>query len=137
MELLFSPRMEYLLDASLETLHSESLEWLKEIGFWQDEMAFFYKLLHKKESKESFPSEELAALEKKLVGITGDKLDKTMNEVQNHERFLASLMRTTSFHEEENYRQAHRRLLQDIYDIHALIRDFKKDVFVFVQQYQP
>lgn len=137
MELLSSPKMGYLLDASLESLHSESLEWQKEISFWQDEMAFFYKLLHKKESKESFPSRELAAIEMKLVGITGDKLDKVMNAVQNHERSLALLIRTTSFQEEENYRQAHRRLLQDVYDVHILIRNFKKDVFAFVEQYQP
>src|SRR5688572_8049526 len=136
MELLSSPKMGYLLDASLESLHSESQEWLKEIGFWQDEMAFFYKLLHKKESKESFPSKELAAIEKKLVGITSDMLDKIMNAVQNHERSLALLIRTTSFQEEENYRQAHRRLLQDVYEVHVVIRNFKKDVFAFVQQYQ-
>ena len=129
--------MGYLLDASLESLHSESLEWLKEIGFWHDEVAFFYKLLHKKESKESFPSRELAAIEMKLVGITGDKLDKVMNAVQNHERSLALLIRTTSFQEDENYRQAHRRLLQDVYDLHILIRNFKKEVFAFVEQYQP
>ena len=76
-------------------------------------------------------------MEKRLVGITGDKLDKIMNAVQSHERSLALLIRTTSFQEEEDYRQAHRRLLQDVYDLHILIRNFKKEVFAFVEQYQP
>ena len=137
MELLSNPRTEYLLDASFDSLHSESLDWLKEISFWQDEMVFFYKLLHKKASKESFPSKELAAIERKLVGIIGDKLDRIKNEVQNHERSLALLMRTTNLQEKENYRQAHQRLLHEVYDMHAVIRNFKKDVFDFVQQYQP
>jgi hypothetical protein len=41
MELLTSQKMEYLLDASLQALHAESLEWIQEIDFWKDEMIFF------------------------------------------------------------------------------------------------
>jgi hypothetical protein len=51
MKLLSNPKTEYLLDASFEYLHNESLEWLNEMDFWRDEMAFFQKLLH----KEGFP----------------------------------------------------------------------------------
>jgi hypothetical protein len=137
MDLLSKPKTEYLLDASLEFLHGESLEWLKEMEFWQDEMAFFYKLLHKEGLKEAFPSKELAAIDQEQVGITSDKLDKALNEVRSHERSLAALIKTTSFEEEENYRHIHRQLLHDITDIYVLIRNFKTAVFTFVRKYQP
>lgn len=136
MELLSNPKTKYLLDASLEFLHAESLEWLKEIDFWQDEIAFFYKLLHKKEPKNSFPREALASMEKKLVDINSDKLDKVRSEIQSHERSLAAVLKTTSLQEEENYREIHRKLLRVLYEINVLIRNFKKDVFSFVRKYE-
>jgi hypothetical protein len=137
MKLLSNPKTEYLLDASLEYLHNESLEWLNEMDFWRDEMAFFQKLLHKEGLKDAFPSERLAALDKQLIGIITNKLEKIMNEVRDHERSLAALIKTTSFQKEENYRHMHRQLLWDIWDIHTAIRNFKKDVFAFVRRYQP
>ena len=41
MELLTSPKATYLLEADLVILHEESQEWLNDISFWRDEIAFF------------------------------------------------------------------------------------------------
>lgn len=136
MELLTYPKTEYLLDASLESLHQESLEWLKEIAFWADEMSFFFTLLHKKEVREAFPTKELAALEKELIRIHGDKLDAARSMVESHERTLASVLKTTSLQAEESYRETHRRLLMEVYGMQSLIRDFKKAVFDFARKYE-
>ncbi|WP_276370757.1 hypothetical protein [Chryseolinea sp. H1M3-3] len=134
MELLTYPKTEYLLDASLESLHAESLTWLSEISFWTDEMAFYYKLLHKKELVETCPPLDLAFLEKDLIKIYGEKLDKVRLEIKSHERALASVIKSTSLQEEENFREAHRRLLMEIYEIQMLIRIFKKRVFEFIKK---
>ncbi|MBA3706528.1 MAG: hypothetical protein H0W84_11715 [Bacteroidetes bacterium] len=48
MELLANPKSKYLLDAGLEILHEQSIEWLNDIEFWHDEIAFFYSLVIKK-----------------------------------------------------------------------------------------
>jgi hypothetical protein len=134
MELLTYPKTEYLLDASLESLHSESQEWLKDIDFWTDEMAFYYKLLHKKELIETYPSKELASIEKELIKVYGERLDKARAEIQSHERALASVVKNTSFQEEESYREKHRKLLMEIFDLQVLIRSFKKKVFDFIKK---
>lgn len=131
MELLVHPKPEYLLDASLESLHAESTDWLNEIDFWRDEMAFFYKLLHRKETRDAFPSETLAAMEKELVSITGDKLDQLRDHVIRHERSLADLLRTTSLLQEEGYRETHRWLHRDMSALNVMIRAFKKNVYSF------
>jgi hypothetical protein len=136
MELLTQPKMEYLLDASLQELHIEGVEWMNDVDFWKDEMTFFYKLLHKKTSNKAFPTKELAAMEKELIRISSDKLDKIRDAVQTHERSLAKVLRTTSLQDEAGYRETHRRLLKEIYEIHVLIRKFKNDVFSFFKRYE-
>jgi uncharacterized protein YfkK (UPF0435 family) len=136
MELLTSQKMEYLLEASLQTLHTESLEWIQAIDFWREEMIFFYKLIHKKESMKGFPTKELAAIEKELIRISSDELEKIKTSVQRHERSLAAVLKTTSLRDEEGYREEHRKLLKDIYGIQALIRAFKKNVFSAFKKYE-
>jgi hypothetical protein len=136
MELLTTPRAEYLLDASLESLHQESQDWIKEIAFWNDELAFFYKLLQKKEIKHSFPSKDLAALEKELVRITSEQLEQTSAGIISHERLLSALTRSHSRNDERVYRDAHRKLLMDIFRLYAEIRSFKKNVFKFMMEHE-
>jgi uncharacterized protein YigA (DUF484 family) len=135
MELLMNSKTDYLLEASLESLHAESTEWLSEIDFWSDEMTFFYRLLRKNQSNKAFPTAELAAVEMELVSLTSDKVNKLRNDIQSHERALSAVMRNTSSGEEEGYREKHRQLVMDIYETHNLIRAFKKEVFSFVQKY--
>lgn len=136
MELLTPQKTAYLLDASLQTLHTESLEWMQEIDFWKEEVIFFYKLIHKKESTKAFPTKELAAMEKEMIRINSDELDKIKDTVQQHERSLVAVLKMTSLRDEEGYRKEHRRLLKEIYAIQALIRAFKKDVFSAFKKYE-
>ncbi|ELR71931.1 hypothetical protein C900_02170 [Fulvivirga imtechensis AK7] len=136
MELITRPREEYLLNASLESLHEESREWLQEIGFWKDEMAFFYKLLQQKKNDPDFPAGEIAALEKEQLRIDNVKIDAIKGEVKSHEKALASLFKVNSLQEEEGYRQMHKRLLKDMYDVHILVRNLKKEIFSMVQKYE-
>lgn len=133
MEMLGNPKTEYLLEASLEKLHAESREWVNEIAFWNEEMAFFYKLIHLREPHISFPTTGLADLEKKLIQITGEQLGNLKAEVEKHERSLGLLVRSNSFTEEHQYREAHRHLLGRMYEQLTVIRDFKKGVFGFIK----
>jgi hypothetical protein len=133
MELLGNPKTEYLLDASLETLHAESREWLNEIAFWNEEMTFFYKLIHLREPHISFPTEGLAGLEKNLIEITSTQLGKLKADVESHERTVGRLVRNSSFGEEREYHDFHRDLLRRMYDQQRIIREFKKNIFSFVK----
>jgi len=131
MELLSYPNSSYLLEASNDTLHAESLEWLKEIDFWKDEMTFFYKLMHTKKAFAGFPTEELAFIDKELIRINSDKLDKLRKDVQDHEQLLAAIIKSPTIIDQERYSETHRNLLREIFAVAELIKDFKRTVFSF------
>lgn len=134
MKTLEYPKTDYLLSASLESLHTESLEWNMEMDFLYDEITFFYKLLHKKELNDRFPSAEFAAVEKELIRINSEELDPLRTAIKKHESDLAAMLRSSSPTGEENYREEHKNLYVRVSDLNKLVRRFKKDVFSFVQK---
>jgi hypothetical protein len=136
MDLLINPQTSYLLQADLASLHVESQSWLSEIEFWEDELAFFYTLLHSKLSRQAYPTEEIATLDKLLVSINSDKLTTIKDEALNHERSLALVMKSTSLSEEDTYRDMHRQLSIKMIDVHKAIKDFKKEVYASVRKYE-
>lgn len=136
MELLLNAKTNYLLSVSLDQLHLESQEWIKEVAFWKDEMSFFYKLLHSKLSSAAFPGEALAAMEKELVHINADVLTKMDEKLRDHERSLAAIVKSTSLQDEERYRENHKEIFMRMHDALRLIRSIKREVFSFVQKYE-
>jgi hypothetical protein len=136
MELLINPQSSYLLQTDLASLHAESKAWLDEINFWQDELAFLYKLLHSKLSSDAYPSSEISGFDKQLVSINSECTDKLKVEVESHERDLAMVLQTTSMSKEDKYRMAHRDLRIKMEDTHYVVRGFKKEVYAFVRKYE-
>jgi hypothetical protein len=136
MDLLINPQTSYLLQADLASLHVESQSWLSEIEFWEDELAFFYTLLHSKLSRQAYPTDEIANLDKLLVSINSDTLGTMKEQALNHERFLALVMQTTSMQEESNYRDVHQQLRVKMIDVHAAIKNFKKEVYASIRKYE-
>lgn len=135
MELLSSPSSEYLLFASLESLHAESIAWNNEVAFWQQELSFFYKVLHRKWSIEPFPSIELANLEKELIDITSGDMLKVKDQVGQHERSLAALMKNKSLQEENEYREQHKVIMENIHVLYKRIKTYKLNLFEAVTHY--
>lgn len=122
------PKTDYLLTSNTELLHNQSTIWLKDIEFWQDEIAFFYKRLHKIDSKKTVPITKFEELGWYLK-INTEKLEKHKNEIRIHENLLASLMRGSSINEEKNYRKTHGRLLKVMYDDQSMVTNFKSNLF--------
>jgi hypothetical protein len=131
MELSY-PKTDYLLDATLETLHKESAAWLKELDFWADELSFFYKLLHSHRLSGAFPSAEMAGIDKALISLSAENIETLRIRLRGHERQLADLFKPASSEEEQSYRAAHRMLYADMYKLHSDIRTFKQKLFLFV-----
>lgn len=134
MELRGYGKSDYLLDATLDTLHRESVAWLKDLDFLGDEMAFFYKLLHSTKLSNAFPSTEAAEIDEALVKLNAENLDKVKNGVENHERQLANIFWSTLPDEDHVYRESHRKLLLDMHKLHEDVRAFKQKVFSFVEK---
>lgn len=135
MKLLTKESTEYLIDAPLSALHSESNAWMKELKFWSDEIAVFYRMLHRKEWDREFPSREVSDVEKELVTLNV-QVQKQKADVTKHERFLSSLVQSTSLSIEDGYRDAHRTLRYEILDLHHRMRTFRRSLFSFILKYE-
>lgn len=133
MELLSHPKTEYLLDATLESLHRESVAWLEVIKFFRDEISLFHKLLHNQKLSNGFPSEEIAEVDKALVRFNGESLDKVRNDLSKQEKQLAAMLKSSSLSDEQSYRESHRKLLVDMQDLLANIKMFKQKVSSFAE----
>ena len=129
MMLLPVHKSEYLLNVSLESLHSESIEWLQKVDFWRDEIAFFYKFIFLREIKTDLPAPEVGKIENKLVYFKSDILDKLRDEVVAHEQILAQLFMLTPLEEEQGYRHKHRMLSEEIYGVEEQVKILKTEVF--------
>lgn len=135
MKLLTTPKTVYLLEAGLEVLHAQSIEWLNEIAFWKDESAFLYALIVKKSLK-SVPINSksiIQKIEQELIAITGGELDQLQKEVEHHEVFLNDLLEST-YLPESNYRKVHEQLTTRFQQFEKRFKDLKSDVFKLVEQ---
>lgn len=135
MKLLTSTKTNYLLDAGIEILHEQSNEWLSEIAFWYDEVAFLYSLVVKKTLK-SVPVSARAVIEKtesELNRLTGGELDNMKIAVEQHEKYLATIMERSDYSGEENYREKHRQLTAEMEKLERRFRSLKRDVFSLVE----
>ncbi len=134
MELLKSPKTNYLLEASLEVLHHESIDWFSEIEFWRDEIEFYYSLFVEK-TLISVPIDgktKIDKIENELIKISADDLDDLKKEVKEHEHFLSRLLLTHRL-DEQDYRAKHRQLTLRFMEFEYRLKDLKKDIFELVK----
>ena len=133
MELLTSTKSDYLLNGSIETLHQQSNEWINEIQFWRDELAFFYALTVKKTLK-GVP-EKMKAIaeesEKEMIKLTGGELDNLLEKVLRHENSL-SLVLDNKYEDEQSYREKHKHLAAKISEFEQRFKLLKKEVFKLI-----
>lgn len=134
MKILTSPKSVHLLNTGIEVLHSQSNEWLSEIAFWRDEVAFYYSLIIEK-AMISVPinaKEELKEIEKELVKITSGELNDLQNSVNQHEKLLSDLLENNS-EDEEDYREKHRLLEMKFSEMERRFKTLKKEIFELIK----
>jgi hypothetical protein len=130
MELLTSPKSSYLLEAGLEILHEQSNEWLNEISFWREEIAFFYAIIIKKTylSVPVHSKNAISLIEKELDIISSGQLDKLQKEVEDHERSLYKFLKDKVGTDME-YRETHKKLAHEFENFEKKLRLIKRDIF--------
>lgn len=136
MDIISFSKTEYLLHTSISLLQTESQDWLEDISFWKDELAFFSSFLVKKRSDRIYPVREIQELEKELAQITSLKLDTIKKELKNHDASLTALLLSTSNTDGESDRLRHHVLQKEMSNMHTLIRNFKRNVYLFIQKYE-
>lgn len=127
----------HLLYAGLETLHEESMEWISDIAFWRDEIAFLYTLEIEKTLK-SVPvsaKKKIGQVEEELVKMASDEIDGLYEEVTAHEKFLNKLLENKR-EDEETYRTRHAIIAEKVDTFNVRLRLLKKEIFDIVKQHK-
>ena len=125
-----NPKKDLLLGAGLHVLHQESQEWLDTIAFWKDEINFFSELLVKKEIKES----DYGRILKNLDKIHENLFDYLTQDIVKHEKFLSRLIKGESGISDENYREQHKKLHEQMDLFSQNFKDFKMMVFGYAKK---
>ena len=131
--MLTSPKTQYLLQASLEVLHEQSREYLNEIDFMKIELAFFNKLLNKNAGKQ-FPTEQAAALSKRITKFMSRSLPGLLKKIMEHEQWLSDIIKTNTLGRQESYREVHRDLTKEMIMCRQTFIRLKKKVFSFAKK---
>jgi hypothetical protein len=119
-----------LLEEGVDELHRESQQWLSDLAFWKDEVAFYdglivRKTLHKIPSKEK---DVVTQIEGDLIRITGGELEQLQQDVELHEYYLSQLLR--SFRpDEEPYREKHKTIKIRVQDFEKKFKELKTRIF--------
>ncbi|MGP8215047.1 MAG: hypothetical protein ACLQQ4_05745 [Bacteroidia bacterium] len=131
---LNSASSKYLLDLGLETLHEQSMEWVSDIAFWRDEVAFLYALEVKKTMR-AVPvhaKDKLEHIENELIKLAGGDLDSLYDEVKAHEQFLNNLLESKR-EDEESYREKHVEIVQKVEAFNKRFKALKREIFDIVK----
>lgn len=120
----------YLLEAPLDVLHSASQEWLQEIEFYKDEIAFFYNLLRQKSKADpsALKTDKAHDIERHLIHISVHTVNELEREVNSHERFLARIIEKPE-PDQQLYRNQHHILAAKVNSFKKEFIDLKKQVF--------
>ncbi|MEQ8218728.1 MAG: hypothetical protein RIM68_09895 [Arenibacter sp.] len=119
-----------LLGSALDMLHKESMEWTNIIAFWKDETKFFTDLLDKEQVNASEFGQMLQYLDK----IHESLFDYLAEEIVDHERLLSRLVKGEVKLSDQDYREKH-ATLKDQMDLFTNdFREFKKMVFGYAKK---
>lgn len=129
-------RIDYYQTYSLSLLQAESQQWLEEIVFWKEEVAFYADFFRQKKEDKAYPRPEIEELEKELRHIGHYKLARLEKEVKQHEQSINGEILNSTQAEDNSLSARHRILHRELYNMHNLIRNFKQNVFLFVQKHR-
>lgn len=131
MKWLSSQKTEYMLQASFDVLFEETREWLDEITFIREEIAFYHSLLAKHQS--ITPATTTTALSARLVQLKADLNGNFMRSLVAHSNELAEMMRTFTMGRHEPYRNTHLELGEEVNRLLRVFKDIKHDIFLYLK----
>ena len=133
MNAITNPKAEYLLEAGLDVLHSESKEWLSELDFLKQELRFFLHLLDSKKLPDG-KEQQRQRIFSNMDQLATTVVSEVEAEVKAHEKDLSEVLRK-EFSEDASYRRKHAQLNQKMSKLDNDVRTLKMLVFDFVEHH--
>lgn len=134
-EMRIRPKSDYLHTASWEELHILSGHWLSDVAFYKDEIRFLDKLLDKyfiwllKDDNIQLMQKLIDKI--KRAETEAKRLDET---IHKHIGRLEALIENAFSHDEQQFRNAHVQLENDLVAFIKELRLVKKEVFAITEK---
>lgn len=129
-----NPKVKYLLDAGLDTLHFETVEWLEDVRFWCDEMRIFSDMVDHKIAHNNLEDQIHKDLQLNLHTMLHRLSLGTLQDLEGHERYLSGLFELDDTSEDNVYRNTHKKFAQQMIHLKNDIRALKKRTFDFLER---
>ncbi len=127
-------KAQYLLEASLETLHFETKEWIGEVRFWSDELGILDELVDHKIAHNNLEDQIHKDLQLNICSMLDRLSMGTLPSLMGHERYLSGLFELDDIGEGHIYREAHKKFVEEMIRLKSDIRTLKKQVFDFLER---
>jgi hypothetical protein len=126
---------KYLHKADLNELHADTIEWLSDLEFCKTELSFLFKLLDKYflRVRGDEKLNELFILESRVKSFRTEILKDLFEEINNHEKHLASLDENMFTNDEQSIRDEHEKYTLSIKAFMGSVKKVKKYLFDFVE----
>ena len=128
--LIENPKANLLLDAGLDMLHQESLEWINMIAFWKDEIPYLQKLMRKVGPIEEDQLHQLEILSG-LTKINDYIFDQLQGQIGEHEKMLSQLYQRAKGIADDYYRVTHNDIKRQVNLVEKELHLLKHLVFKF------
>jgi hypothetical protein len=129
MRAIESAKSNFLLDAPVEVLHEEVIEWLNETEFWKEESKFLSSLLTGR-SVVPIVAIEAGSINEALMPLNS-MLKELQALVMEHERNLSETLGSLR-QDIESYRVAHYGLARKVRSFENEFRSVKKRIFLLI-----
>ncbi|MDN5205055.1 hypothetical protein QQ008_26940 [Fulvivirgaceae bacterium BMA10] len=137
MENLKQANNDFLLQRSLDDLHTTSKKWLSQIDFWKDELHFFQKLLDINAGKaiDQDQKKQIDHFQNLIIYYSGELLDEYHQKVRRHEKKLETLLLSVK-ENEQAYREEHITIHDEIESFEKQFQEYKRELFSFIESLQ-
>lgn len=125
-------KAKYLLEASLETLHFETKEWIEEVRFWVDELSILGDFVDHKIAHNNLEDQINKDLQRNVNSMLDSLSNEIVKNLLGHERYLSSLLSLDGNAKESMYREKHKEFAHQMIHLKGDIRTLKKRVFKFL-----
>lgn len=128
------PKSDYMMSAPWQELYKLTEHWLKDLSFYADELRFFEKLLS---AFSYFPNPNIAKAND-LVKDASTQLKNITTQIEEHQKHIAQLIKSTSIDNEDYvFRQEHNLLEDTITAFIDSYRQLKSQLYSEAQKFIP
>ena len=126
--------IDFLAERSIEDLHYSSRQWLFNIEFWRQELAFFQTLLDQNADKANSVDQkkQIDHFQHLITYYQGELLDEYHQKTRRHEKSMRAMLDGKAANVESAFREKHNILFDQIVSFDNQFKQHKLDFYEFI-----